>query len=652
VEAEPSLIDPDLPVSYALSTGEGGRPGYEYAPAYSVLKPQSRASYLEWLADGRCAPAIPIGCVFLFFYGIERRLLVDAEHSELARAEAHILIAEVERLLEVYGRDHWFRYNARAFLTLHRLRHEIRFEDLRPPFEGYASIDLRLALGKLAAEKRPVPADWALSWLLCWQDSRLRLSAFRQREELRQLFALRYHERFPDGLRLKPGRARITFDYKTVSPGIGRSFTIHPGDLPNISNLVAPRRKLQEVADRVFQELGTFCRWVDRTGDAQSPAALSLLPRDLARLRETDQSRQFVEWLEGAVAEAVSAPIQRADLLAHWRLSRLDRVTRRDLEMLAVFLERHGYGMEPDVRFGGPVSRDGTIVLFRLPESAEEAILPSPACQAAALSLHLAAVLAAADGPVNAAEEAHLLAYLESAAWLGADDRMRLRAHLRWLIARLPGPAGLKKRIEPLSPAERRSTSRFLIGVAAADGGVNPDEIRLLSKFYTLLGFDRRTVYSDVHAQAAAGAAAAEPVTLRPARAGRSGFAIPKAPSPGSRLSLDARKISAKLAETETVSSLLDEIFTDEGETPPRPAGTFARLDAAHSALLSQLAVRSVWDREEVERLADDLGLFPDGAMETLNEAAYDICGAPLLEGDQRIEIDGEILQEVLESPL
>lgn len=648
-EMEPSLINPNLAVS-------AGRPSPErymlgYSSSYSWLQPQNRGVYLDWLVQGRSTPDISIGYVLLFFYGIERRVLVDAEHSERARAERPLLMAEIERLLEIYGGDPWFRSHARALLGLYRFQQDFGFEDLRPSFERYASIELRLALGKLAAEKSPLPPAWALSWLLSWNEFR-RQPAFRDREELRQLFALRYHEKYGEGLRLKPSRARITIDYRPASPGIGHSFTVRPGDLPDVSHLVAPRRKLLDVADGAFQELVPFCRWVSRTGDAESPAALSLLPPELARLRENDPSRQLADWVEESVAAGVSAPLQRTDLLARWRLSNPDRVTRRDLEMLAVFLERHGFGLEPDVRFGGPVSRDGTIVFFRLPEeSGGAAVPPSPACQAAASSLHLAVLLAAADGPVNAAEEAHLLAYVEDAAWLDTGDRMRLRAHLRWLLARLPGPAGLKKRIKPLSPADRRSTSRLLIDVAAADGSVNPEEIRLLARFYDLLGLDRRTVYAEIHAQAAVGAAAGEPVTLRPATAGRSGFAIPSAPPPVSGVPLDSRKIDAKLAETETVSSLLQEIFIDEGETPPRPAGTIGTLDAAHSALLAELAARSAWDREDVDRLAAALGLFPDGALETLNEAAYNFCGAPLLEGDQRIEIDGEILREVLESP-
>jgi len=119
--------------------------------------------------------------------------------------------------------------------------------------------------------------------------------------------------------------------------------------------------------------------------------------------------------------------------------------------------------------------------------------------------------------------------------------------------------------------------------------------------------------------------------------------------------------VQAKLAETEQVSSFLEEIFREEeAPSPPAPlpspahasagrgeTGILAGLDAAHSALLERLMEKDAWPRMEIERLADELGLLPDGALELINEAAFALCGAPLLEGDEMIEIDRQILQEI-----
>jgi len=62
---------------------------------------------------------------------------------------------------------------------------------------------------------------------------------------------------------------------------------------------------------------------------------------------------------------------------------------------------------------------------------------------------------------------------------------------------------------------------------------------------------------------------------------------------------------------------------------------------------LRRLARKGAWERIEVERLAAEFGLMPDGALEVINEAAFERCGAPLLEGDETIEVDGQILEEM-----
>jgi tellurite resistance protein len=234
---------------------------------------------------------------------------------------------------------------------------------------------------------------------------------------------------------------------------------------------------------------------------------------------------------------------------------------------------------------------------------------PGSAYHAAAVLLHLAVTVSAADGEVSEREERHLLEHLERALHLGASDRARLEAHLRWLMADPPGLAGLKKRIEPIAADQRRAIGQFLITVAGADGQVAPEELKLLTRIYGLLGLEAQAVYSDVHALAAASPAdlaSAEPVTVRPAAPAPGGFAIPREAVPPSGIVLDLQKIKDKQVETERVAALLGQVFAEDEEPAPRPAPppsavpageSVAGLDAAHSALLRQLAARGTWDR-------------------------------------------------------
>ena len=64
-------------------------------PSYNCLDKRARAAYLTWLIEGRRNESAYIGYVFLFFYGLERRLLVD-HGSVLNHPEVGILVNEIE----------------------------------------------------------------------------------------------------------------------------------------------------------------------------------------------------------------------------------------------------------------------------------------------------------------------------------------------------------------------------------------------------------------------------------------------------------------------------------------------------------------------------------------------------------------------------
>jgi TerB-C domain len=54
------------------------------------------------------------------------------------------------------------------------------------------------------------------------------------------------------------------------------------------------------------------------------------------------------------------------------------------------------------------------------------------------------------------------------------------------------------------------------------------------------------------------------------------------------------------------------------------------------------------WQRGELEVIALPLNLMLDGALEVINEAAFDQCDEALIEGDDPFEVNPDVLQELL----
>ncbi len=651
---DPALINPTLPIdvrnpdTYANTT--------DYWPSYSTITPRARAAYLAWLAGGRRDPRAPVTWPFLFFYGLERRALVESPVDPAARADLPIIRAEVERLLSIYGSNGSFHGYATSFLDAVDALTVSDAEPALPPRtrdRWDVPFALRQGLGLFAQRGEPVPAEWALAWANYSPEVGLRTPATRCPEEFEALFRIRYRAAHKDGLVLKPGKTTMRVHYRPASAGIS-AVRLDLG-IPDVFEQAAPVRKLAVVVEDTTGSLDAYSRFLGRRPDERgSLAAVALLPPELVAGDDPRLAR-LTDLVTSRLGTADRAVVPADDLLAFWPTA-TGKLAKADAVALAQILAARGFGLEPDVRMNGPVPTVGTsVVLFKAHPDQGATLTPEYA--ASAVLIQLAATVAGADGHVSDHETGVLHDQVDRAPGLDDAERTRLHAHLDWLLAGTLKLTGLSKRLATLSLPQREAIADFAASVATADGVVTPAEIRTLSDISKLLGLEAGSVYSRVHA-ATTGPATA-PVTVRPTTPGTSGRTIPPRPTEpqvapaATGVVLDPAVIAAKLAETAEVSSLLSSIFTEEEQPPtalaaPVVGDTVAGLDVAHSELLRRLATRDTWTRADIEAACDELGLLTDGALDTLNEAAYDTAGDPLSDGDDPVAIDTHVAQEML----
>lgn len=129
-EDEPSAIDLSLPLD--LSPTENDQTAdIGYYPSYERLTPAKRTVYLQWLSD--VSTPVPIGYVFIFYYGLERFLFTDKYEAALAM---------IDRLRQSHENSSLFAYSADALLAGCLLHNR---PDLISTFDiGKASTDLYL----------------------------------------------------------------------------------------------------------------------------------------------------------------------------------------------------------------------------------------------------------------------------------------------------------------------------------------------------------------------------------------------------------------------------------------------------------------------------------------------------------------------------
>lgn len=448
---------------------------------------------------------------------------------------------------------------------------------------------------------------------------------------------------------LPQNKTRLKVSHSPASPSLRGSSNLEKRfELPDVTVLSSPMQKLQRLADTSVAQLDAYSRYIGRNTDkAQSADAMLELPFSLW----PDQYRQPIEQLRATI-EKVDKPLatkfeKLQELFPDWH-----DASRQKYQSLARALSEAGLGIEPDIKFGGKVpNSDGTVVLF-----SDDALHahpgPTPEYATAALTLHLAVSVSAADGDVAEEERHLLLRQLEAWMHFNASAKRRLQAHLRLLVTEPPGLNNLKKRIEVLPLNAREALGEFLAQVAKADNEVTPAEVKLLEKIFKMLGLEAKSVYSMLHVAAEA------PVPVRTMEVASAGYSIPSPPTPKEvGIELDMSRIAALHAESEKVSSILGAIFAEEiaqPESVPEPLEIEAviqdsvmGLDAEHTALIHVLCTRPEWTREELEELAQDRGILLDGVLERINEAAFDKHDQPFSEGDDPVEINQEVVREI-----
>ena len=650
---EPALINPKLPVGKSIAECSVRR--MNYWPSYMSVSPEARASYLYWHSTGRKDPNADIGYVFLYFYGLERRVLHDVNTSEAAKAEIPAIQTEIERLLAIYSsRSGSFRGYAGELLNFLKLQSASERIYLKPPpaVNNWNQLTFlhRLGLAQCANDEKPLPAEWAYAWLTGNPNYHARTPAIRCEKEFRQLFLELYRKKYKDGLVLQKNQTKLKLEYHPASSGfVGGGSLMFATALPDVSLLSGPVKKLQDIADECGAKLESFSRYLGKTKEKAGTFEANL---KLPYLLWSDDYKKSIEYLKGLLAAGngiadISFKKIR-ELFTEW--TELNKETITDFECA---LAEAGIGLETGLNIGATPTEVSKAIIFA--DEPENLIRnATPRYQMTALTLHLGAAVAAADESIAESEKDLLKKQIDHQP-LVEPQKKRLHAHLRMLLAEPPKLTGLTKRIAALKKEEKEYIGDSIALVALTDSSVGAPEVKTLEKVFKLLGIDTKQLYSLIHSSAT------EPITVRPAKPGEDGFALPKPAKAASTFKLDPKKLAALQADSERVAALLAPVFESEPTVTPKPvpeepvedvAATtqplVPGLEPEYSDFARSLFSRTEWSRAELEELAQDRGLPLDGVMERVNDAFYDKFEQSLLiEAGSNIEVNQEILREV-----
>lgn len=479
-------IDPDL----EIATSDADRTGslLWYWPRYDQIDPRCRLAYLEWLSDGKHAPDTNLGYVFLYFYGIERRVFVEGFESW---HELNALTEEVQRLLRIYGANSSFRGYASKFLETIALLRGIAanqsFEpDLDPEARGL-SVITKVAIGRLLAKGQPVPFDWMMAWWLEDLSTRLRATCKRCFPEFVDLVRARFSRRYPLGVQIEAPKSKLTLHYRGASAAVSWDLSqVFRELVPDIETVRRPLGYMGEIVEEAMADISSFARFVGRYPEQRTSfQAAALLPPECEPNWLREQLTPIADLVSRA--ERADQTVQFGRLAQTCGLPTSERLGRKALETIAVLLARIGIGLEPDPLYGATTaSKDDSAHIFRSTE--ELRARPDDAyCLALAMTTLIAGIASTSNAGLGPAER-RFLGWIEKQLGLDPAQRLQLEAHLDWLIAKKVRFTHVRKLMRELPAAQRATMSALAIVVAKADGIIEPAEMQFLEMLFDELG--------------------------------------------------------------------------------------------------------------------------------------------------------------------
>ncbi|HIF9109603.1 TerB N-terminal domain-containing protein [Photobacterium damselae] len=636
---EPSLVDEERPASKPLMNIGSELHTDEtlgYWPNYSSLSKECRGAYLDWLASDRSDPSTPIGYVFIYFYGFERRIIENKANSQVSDQEFTAIFEEVLRLHKVFNANRSFRgYSANFLELMALLRPTLLEQQITKIPDTNNALSFKLKLAKTIVNGHPVGAELALDWLKNTFEYSLKTPARRCEDEFRKLFEIRFCQKFCEGISVKPNKTKLRLSYHTASNSIN-GIDLILEDLPDPSILKGPINKLIPIAEQCTDELSSYSRYLSKAGTSKNDiAALMLLPKELANESNSSVIESFKSWAVQVIQNNNGITTVK-EFWSYTGIPLPKTMNKKENELLIKLAAKADIGIAPDMRFHQTKFKaDGNIVLFSPGHG--EFFAPSSAFNQVSLGMRLGAMVATIDGIVEQDEKQTLKKLIEHDDRLSLSEKNSLNAYLTWRLNSPANTAGLKARIEQLNSQQIESLKKFMISIALADGKVDSSEIKQMEKLYTCLGLDKSLVTSDIHKLAST----KSPNTAFPTTTNKI----------GDNFQLDETILAMHETDTNDAKSMLESIFAVDIEPEIETMSLFFTghdgLDNAHKSLFDILLSKEIWPRDEVHKLCNTLNLMVDGAIETINDWAYDKVDAPVLDDDGDIYVDMEIVKEL-----
>lgn len=634
-----------------------------YWPSYDKISAKCRGVYLDWLEGDRSDPKTPISYAFIYFSGLEYRIIADKKH--VSDAEYLGIYKEVVRLYLVFNENHSFAKYSSGFL---RFLKAARTE-LIDNYEAENAIkdvgllmrlapDNELIIVEKINNQEYISEELAWEWLIESRAYKFKTPYDRFTTEFRHLFKVFYYKKYPNGMRLQHNGSSMHLMYEPSNYAVvGIPFALK--HLPSLKSYTEELDSLVSIAEDCNLALEPASRWLGRgVHNKHDVETIVLLPKEViksltaeyAELRDVQKwARRELEDKGGLTNTTALWSLLGEDISM---LSEEDKEEKKDVErktlLMFQLIEGLGFGVAPDKEHHGEtVGVFESFVMFKGSHPVD--FNPSE-------NYHDAKGIIALVSPVlkgtpknstelDAVKESKsIMQIVHNAFSLDEVESKSLEAYALWKLSNNSYTIKIKPKKNYFKTFKNpnEEVASLVVQACFHDGLVSKDRVKKAEKVYAYMGWDNGSLSSSIHKLQTS----SPELSNRKANAG-----------------LDFEKLKKYENETKKVGSILSNVFSNdesvvEAETlapsaaSEEPATTDSLgldgLDEVHSELYNKLVEKDEWATADVEAMCQSLDLMLSGAIETINDWSFEkIDAAVIEEDDDLVIVDSDSVAEL-----
>ncbi|MDP2797132.1 MAG: TerB N-terminal domain-containing protein [Methanoregula sp.] len=662
---EASCIDRKLPIE---KTGTDSQT-LPYYPQYSDLTPGQRGKYLSWLSRGRNDNLDEIGYAFIYFYGLERRGIIEKEETEK-------LLEEVRRLLVRYPNSISFNYllnNFIAYIVGSRLNEmeEPAIFKYFPSLDNLERSSTNVILSWYWEKNKPI--SWELGYSLSKysRDSPKSNVMKKNPEILKRLFKERFQTHFPQGIPIDPDYTQFQMDYRPASSSL-LSYYGYSKETNQIGTLTLsiPQlssdyfKTLYKIWAECLEELKPLTNKLEKTGGTVTREVYSLIPSELKVGMIHPDMELWQQYLSSKTPVNGLNIAKISELAGFLGIEERNSLTATQSRMISTTAEENGFVIVPDPTISGNSYKWNDAVAI-IPIGDKEKPV-SENFQRAALIFEMAHGIAASDENVSPEEEDLLYQFFTERFALNPSEINCLKGLQLVLEIQPPSLSTIGKRLSKhLDPEQKIALANFLGEIVLIDNKFVKEEQKAIKTVFKALEIDP-AVSDELIKKFLVGHIPDEPITVLKSGRTRKGEAIPP-PAITPEFSMSKEKLKQTMDDTRAVQDILASVFEQEleeivvdiepevkiPESPvstytkpngfnlPFPSETIPTLDTKYLSMLYDIMKSNEMSQDDFTNLARKHNLMPRAAFDDINSWADEELGDFLLEeSESRILIN------------